>query len=172
MKTTPLESDSPAPAGRSLSDAAAVAWASCLGAGHFPVASGTFGTLVALPFAYLLTLLPSRGLWALVVALYVAVTVWAAHRAGKRFGTADARQIVADEWAGFFVAMLFVPWSWKTAVAGFFLFRLFDVLKPWPANYFDRRVQNGFGVTFDDVAAGAWTRLALEILSRAGLLGA
>ncbi|MFO7156822.1 MAG: phosphatidylglycerophosphatase A [Pseudomonadota bacterium] len=171
MKTTPLESDSSTPAERSSADLAAVAWASCLGAGYFPVASGTFGTLVALPFAFLLSLLPSKVLWALVVALYTAVTVWAAHRAGKRFGVADARQIVADEWAGFFVAMLFVPWTWKTAAAGFFLFRLFDVLKPWPANYFDRRLRNGFGVTFDDVAAGVWTRLALEVLLRTGLLG-
>lgn len=171
MKTTPLETGRVAPVPRSPSDAIAVAWASCFGAGYFPVASGTFGTLVALPFAYLLTLLPSKALWALVVAVYVAITVWAAHRAGKHYGVADARQIVADEWAGFFVAVAFLPWNWKVAVAGFFVFRFFDVFKPWPANFFDRRLKNGFGVTFDDVAAGLWTRAVMEVLARLGYLG-
>lgn len=174
MKTTPLDSEAaPAlPARRSLSDLFATVWASGFGAGHFPWASGTFGTLVAIPVAYALGLLSSRPLWASLVVAYTLVTMWAAQRAGKHYGVADARQIVADEWAGFFVSLIFLPLSWKVFVAGFFLFRFFDIFKPWPANFFDRRMKNGVGVTLDDVAAGLWTRLVLEVCLRLGWLGA
>lgn len=172
MKTAPLDPEAAqaSPTPRSAADHFAVLWASGFGAGYFPWASGTFGTLVALPVAYALSLSPSRSLWALLVVTYTLVTFWAAHRAGKQFGVADARQIVADEWAGFFVAVLFLPLHWKVAVWGFLLFRFFDVFKPWPANYFDRRWKNGVGVTLDDLAAGLWTRLALEVAIRFGWL--
>jgi phosphatidylglycerophosphatase A len=69
--------------------------------------------------------------------------------------------------AGYLVTMALVPWSLGTAVAGFLLFRLFDVLKPWPASAFDR-VKSGFGVVMDDVAAGVWAWGVLELL-RLGL---
>lgn len=171
MKTTPLDSG-PAAAEhseRTFSDRCAIAWASCLGAGYFPWASGTFATLLAIPVAYLLSHLPSPRVWALAIVGYTALTVWAANRAGRHYGVADARQIVADEWAGFFVAVAFLPLDWKVATAGFFLFRFFDIFKPWPASFFDR-IKNGFGVTFDDIAAGLWTRAALEVLWRMGWL--
>lgn len=174
MKTTPLDPEatvSPTSA-PSFSDRFALVWASCFGAGHFPWASGTFGTLVAIPVALALASLSSRPLWGVLVGAYVLGTMWAAQRAGKRYGVADARQIVADEWAGFFVALIFLPLDVKTLVAGFFLFRFFDIFKPWPANFFDRRMKNGVGVTLDDVAAGLWTRLVLEVLLRFGWLGA
>lgn len=172
MKTTPIDTETAAPSRsqRSPSDLFAIVWANCLGAGHFPWASGTFASLLAIPVAYALSLLPSPSLWGLAIAAYTGVTVWAAHRAGKHYGEADARQIVADEWAGFFVAVAFLPLDWKVAVAGFFLFRFFDIFKPWPASFFDR-MKNGFGVTFDDVAAGLWTRGVLEVLWRLGWLG-
>jgi phosphatidylglycerophosphatase A len=156
---------------RTLWDRFSLVWSSCFGAGYFPYASGTFGTLVALPAAYLLSLVPSAWVWALLVGGYTAVTVVTAQRAGKLHGVPDAKQIVADEWAGFFVAVALVPFTWQVAVAGFFLFRFFDIFKPWPASFFDRRVKNGFGVTFDDIAAGLWARFLLEVLLRLGLLG-
>lgn len=156
---------------RTIWDHFSLVWSSCFGAGYFPFASGTFGTLVALPAAYLLSLVASPWLWLALVGGYTAVTVATAQRAGWLHGVADAKQIVADEWAGFFVAMAFLPFSWKTAVAGFFLFRVFDIVKPWPASFFDRKVKNGLGVTLDDVAAGLWARAALEVLWRMGLLG-
>lgn len=156
---------------RAPADRFALAWSSCLGVGYFPFASGTAGTLAALPAAYLLSLIASPFLWGAVVAAFTAITVWASHRAGKALGVVDASQIVADEWAGFFLAVGLLPFSWKVAVAGFFLFRFFDIVKPWPASYFDRKVRNGFGVTFDDVAAGIWTRIVLEVAYRYGLLG-
>lgn len=157
--------------GRSWFDVFALVWSSGLGAGYFPVASGTFGTLAALPFAFLLSLVQPWWGWALAVAIFVAVSVAAAHRAGQIYGIVDARYIVADEFAGLFLTVAFLPFTWQTAVAGFFLFRILDILKPWPASFFDRKVKNGFGVTFDDVVAGLYARAAMEVLHRLGWLG-
>jgi phosphatidylglycerophosphatase A len=65
---------------------------------------------------------------------------------------------------------MLVPFSWKAVVAGFVLFRIFDVVKPWPSSYFDRRVKSGFGVVMDDVAAGVWGWLALAALRALGVV--
>lgn len=152
-------------------DKLAVAWSSGFGAGYFPFASGTFGTAVALPFAWALSFVQPWWGWALLVAAYTAVSVAAAHRAGRLHGVVDSKLIVSDEFAGLFLTVGLLPFTWQTAVAGFFVFRLFDIVKPWPASYFDRKVHNGFGVTFDDVVAGVFARIVLEVFSRMGWLG-
>ena len=72
----------------------------------------------------------------------------------------DASGIVIDEVIGYLVTMLLVPFGWRTAALGFLLFRLFDILKPWPASAFDR-VKSGLGVVMDDVAAGVWAAALL-----------
>ncbi len=95
------------------------------------------------------------------MALFL-VAVPAATRAGRYWKVVDASPIVIDEVVGYLVAMAFFPWSWGTAIAGFVLFRLFDVMKPWPASALDR-VKTGLGVVLDDVAAGVYAGL------RAGL---
>lgn len=155
----------------SIADRFSVLWSTGLGAGFFPVASGTFGTLVALPFAWALSRVGPWWLWALIVTAFIAISAVCAHRAGKIFGVVDSKYIVSDEFAGLFVAVGLLPFTWQTAVAGFFLFRFFDIFKPWPASFFDRKVQNGFGVTFDDVVAGLYARGVLEVLYRFGWLG-
>lgn len=156
---------------RSIGDKLAVAWSSGFGAGYFPFASGTFGTAVALPFAWALSLVQPWWGWALLVAAYTAVSVVAAHRAGRVHGVVDSKLIVSDEFAGLFLTVGLLPFTWQTAVAGFFVFRLFDIVKPWPASFFDRKVHNGFGVTFDDVIAGVYARFVLEVFLRLGWLG-
>ena len=161
----PAAAAPPAPLG--LEDRFALAWSSGLGAGYFPVASGTVGSLCALPLVFALASLPP-WLWVLTVVAFVAVTVHTAHRAGRLHGVVDSKRIVADEFAGQLLALAFVPLGPKTVVAGFLLFRLFDIVKPWPASYFDRKVKNGFGVTMDDVVAGLYARAVLEVLLRAG----
>jgi len=130
--------------------------------GYAPVAPGTFGTLGAVPLFWLLRQAP---LWAYLAATVglVALAVVAAGRAGAYWKVADASPIVIDEVAGYLVTMAFFPWSWGNAVAGFLLFRLADVAKPWPASAFDR-VKSGFGVVMDDVAAGVWAALGLAFL--------
>jgi len=139
------------------------AWGPC---GYAPVAPGTFGTFGALPLFWALRHL-SLGLYLLTVLAFIALAVFAAEKAGRYWKVVDASPIVIDEVAGYLVTMAFVPWSWGTAIAGFLLFRLFDVVKPWPASALDR-VKSGFGVVMDDVAAGVWAWATLELL-RLGL---
>src|SRR5512132_1073397 len=136
------------------------AWGPC---GYVPVAPGTAGTLGAIPLFWALRNL-SHPLYLLTVAAFIAVAIVAAAAAGRYWKVVDASPIVVDEVAGYLVTMAFVPWSWGNAIAGFLLFRLFDVVKPWPASYFDRRVKSGFGVVMDDVAAGVWAWGALEFV--------
>jgi phosphatidylglycerophosphatase A len=134
-------------------------WGPC---GYVPIAPGTAGTLGAIPLFWAIRDLP---LWLhlLTVAGFIAVAIPAATAAGRYWKVVDASPIVIDEVVGYLVTMALVPWSWGTVIAGFLLFRLFDVLKPWPASAFDR-VKNGFGVVMDDVAAGVWAYGALELL--------
>lgn len=167
-----MSSASPAATGarRSAADVFAIAWSSGLGSGYFPVASGTFGTLAAMPLAWLLSRLQVLP-WILVMVGFLAVTVATAQRAGRLHGVVDSGRIVADEFAGLFVTVAFLPFTWQVAVAGFFLFRIADILKPWPASWFDRKVKNGLGVTMDDVVAAVYARIAMEVLARLGLLG-
>jgi len=143
------------------------AWGPC---GYVPVAPGTAGTLGAIPLAYALRDLPP-ALHLLTLVAFVALASLAAAHAGRYWKVVDASPIVVDEVAGYLVTMALVPWSWAGAAAGFVLFRIFDVLKPWPAGFFDREVKNGFGVVMDDVAAGLWAWAALALL-RVGLRAA
>jgi len=136
------------------------AWGPC---GYVPVAPGTAGTLGAIPLFWLVRDLP-LGLYLLTTAAFIALASFAAAAAGRYWKVVDASPIVIDEVAGYLVTMAIAPWSWGGAAAGFVLFRIFDVLKPWPASYFDRQVKNGFGVVMDDVAAGVWALAALEFL--------
>ena len=93
----------------------------------------------------------------------------AAQRAGRYYGVADSGHIVIDEVAGYLVTMLFLPRGWLAALAGFVFFRLFDVVKPPPARFFDRdpRWKNGAGVVLDDVAAGVWACAATWLVQLA-----
>jgi phosphatidylglycerophosphatase A len=129
------------------------------------VAPGTIGTLGAVPLFWLLRDLP-LPIYLVTVAAFVALATHAAQVAGRYWKVADASPIVIDEVAGYLVTMAFFPWSWGNAVAGFLLFRLADVAKPWPASAFDR-VKSGFGVVMDDVAAGVWAALGLAFLQMA-----
>lgn len=140
------------------------------GAGYAPVASGTVGSLVALPLVPWLARVRD-GSWPLAVVWVLAITalaVWSAGRAEEIFGGKDHSRIVIDEVAGMAVAALFVPASWTAALVGFVVFRVFDVVKPWPAGLIDRRGQGGLGVVGDDLVAGAYagvvTRVLLEVL--------
>jgi len=134
--------------------------------GFSPVAPGTVGTLGAVPLYWALSRL-SFPPYLIATAALFAVGVHAAGRAGQYWGVVDASPIVIDEVVGYLVTVALVPWSWPAAIAAFLLFRVMDVVKPWPASAFDR-VKNGFGVVLDDVAAGVYAYLAFEVL-RLGL---
>ena len=141
--------------------ALALVLASNFGLGYAPVVSGTVGTLAGLPVFWLLHELAPPA-YLLAWAAVTAVAVWAAGVAGRHYGQVDDGRIVIDELAGYLVTVAFLPWSWTTAWLGFAWFRLFDIVKPPPAGWIDRRCKNGWGVVFDDVAAGVYAALALR----------
>ena len=130
--------------------------------GHAPFASGTFGSLVGLPIVYLL----SKTNWILALVLVVALVlgaVWVAHMAERALKAKDPGCIVIDEIAGMCVTMLFIPLTVTTGLAGFFLFRLFDVIKPPPVRQMERKLHGGWGVVMDDVVAGIMANLVLRL---------
>ena len=137
-------------------------WVACgFGSGLAPKAQGTFGSLAALLPWLLLRQLP-LPLYALAIVLSFALGVWACNVAGRALGVGDHRSLVWDEFVGQWIALvpaLLAPW-WAVA-AGFVLFRLFDVAKPWPISWLDRRLKGGLGVMVDDVVAGVFAALLL-----------
>jgi phosphatidylglycerophosphatase A len=142
------------------------AWGPC---GFSPVAPGTVGTLGAIPLFWLLRDLP-LWLYLLTLAGFVVLAVRAAEVAGRHWKVVDASPIVIDEVAGYLLTMAFFPWSWGAVLLGFVLFRIFDVVKPWPASTLDR-MKSGLGVVADDLAAGVWAAMALAFLLLALRLG-
>jgi len=140
------------------------------GAGYAPIAPGTVGSLVALPLVPWLARVRD-GTTPMAIAIGVGIAafaIWTAGRAEEVFGGKDHSRIVIDEVAGMTTAALFVPATWLAAGIVFVTFRIFDVLKPYPAGLIDRRVRGGLGVVGDDLVAGAYaglvTRLLLEVL--------
>ncbi len=135
--------------------------ATCFGAGLVRWAPGTVASALALPFAWLLrTYTGTLGL-AIATLVVIVIGIWAAGAYERRTGTRDSSVIVIDEVAGQFVALLLVPPTIAAYAVGFALFRLFDVVKPWPISLLDRRVKGGLGVMLDDIVAGALAAVLL-----------
>ncbi len=140
--------------------------------GYVPVAPGTFGSAAAIPLAIALARLAEYH-WLAAVAAFVLLTAAACPIAGQAeaaFGQKDSGRIVIDEVAGYLAATLLLPGSWSVLLAAFVLFRLFDVLKPFPAGWIDRDLGGGAGVVLDDVIAGFYTQAVLRVLLALGLL--
>jgi len=133
------------------------------GLGYAPVAPGTFGTLAGLLFFWLLAPLPV-WLYSITWFALFAFSCWVSHAAGKIYNVVDDGRIVIDELVGYLVTVAFLPFSWTTAILGFFCFRFFDILKPPPASWCDQKIKNGFGVVLDDVVAGLYVALTLRLL--------
>lgn len=134
--------------------------------GYVPVASGTFGSLLALPI--LVWLGRSDLPPALVIALLAGLGCAAmpiCDRAGRLYGQADSSRIVLDEVCGMLIAGALVPPTLPTLAIAFVAFRFFDVLKPFPASHFDRNVKNGVGVVADDLVAGIYAQLVVRMLA-------
>ena len=138
------------------------------GSGLAPVAPGTFGTLVGIPFFFALAWLPWQGYAAAVAALFV-FGCWVCGASSRLLQVHDYPGFVFDEIVGFLIACaplmagLEAP-QWHLSLqllAAFALFRLFDILKPWPIRLLDRHVQGGLGIMIDDAAAGALAGAAL-----------
>lgn len=135
------------------------------GSGYSPFASGTVGTLAAIPFYIWLARL-SLPMYLLTLVAFFFLACWVSGEAEVLFNEKDSGKIVVDEVVGYLVTMIAIPFDWRYMVAGFFLFRLFDIVKPPPASWFDRKLKNGYGVVLDDVAAGLYAWLCLLIMTR------
>jgi phosphatidylglycerophosphatase A len=133
------------------------------GSGLVPKGPGTAGTVVAVPVYLLLQPLPVAVYVALVAALFIIGIPVCAHTA-RRMGVHDHPGIVWDEIVGYLVTMTFAPPGWLWVAAGFVLFRLFDIAKPWPIRLLDRNVGGGFGIMVDDLLAGIAAAAVLQLL--------
>jgi phosphatidylglycerophosphatase A len=139
--------------------------ASMLFLGYIPFISGTIGsaaTTAAVWWAcchrHLRPVTP-LGLWAMALGV-TAVSILAASRPREVFGSDDPHEVVIDECAGQLVTFLFIPLSLKTLILGFFLFRFFDIVKPYPVHKFES-LEGGLGITMDDFAAGIYANITL-----------
>ncbi len=142
----------------------AVVLATWWGAGYSPIAPGTAGTIAAIPFYILLSLLPLSLYLACVLGIGL-VACWAAAEAERIFREQDSQRIVIDEAVGFFITMTALPLSWPYLIAGFCLFRFFDILKPPPIRLIERKVKGGLGVVLDDVLAGIYAQISLRLIA-------
>ena len=142
---------------------AQIALATAFGIGSIPLAPGTFGSLPGVALAWGLS--TGIGPWAVaVVSIVVAcVGTWAASGAAAHWGLRDPGAVVVDEVAGQMVALALLPLSPATMAAGFLLFRLFDIVKPFPARRLES-LPGGFGIMADDLAAGLYANGALRLL--------
>lgn len=131
-----------------------VYWIACgFGSGLVRYAPGTAGTAIAVPIVLLLQTLP-LALYAMVVVISFVVGIWICQRVVDDLGIKDHPAIVWDEIVGYMITMIAAPDGAAWLLIGFGLFRLFDVLKPWPISWIDQHVSGGMGIMADDVLAG------------------
>lgn len=135
-----------------------------MGAGLSPWAPGTMGTLAAVPIAILLKLLPVAVFWPFLLLAFLA-GIGICDRTSKRLGQHDPGGIVWDEMVAYWLVAAFVPLNWAWLLAAFVLFRLFDIVKPWPIGWVERRFGGGLGIMLDDIVAALY---AIAILLVAG----
>lgn len=138
-------------------------FATGLGTGFSPFASGTVGSLVGVGLFALMA--PAGGAWTayiLATLVFIWLAIHVSTAAEGIYGKKDDGRVVIDEIVGYLVTMFAAPLSWPAVIAGFVLFRFFDVVKPWPA----RQIQNlpgGFGIVLDDLVAGVYACIALHV---------
>ena len=131
--------------------------------GTVPVAPGTFGSLIGLPACFLLSRLNFvQSVICILVFIVFAIGITSA--AEKILKQKDPGSIVIDEIAGLMVTFTGLPFNLKTAVAGFIIFRVLDILKPFPIRILDKRLAGGSGIVLDDVLAGVYGNLIIRLV--------
>ena len=134
------------------------------GSGLAPKAPGTVGTVLGLPLFWAITAIaPDLPNQLILIAATFLLGIWACARTGRALGVADHGGMVWDEIVAFALVLLFTPAGWMWMLAAFGLFRLFDIVKPWPIRFFDIRLKNGFGVMFDDLLAAGYAIACLQL---------
>ena len=135
------------------------------GSGLSRYAPGTMGTLVAIPFAPLLKALSPIGYWGLLGVLFL-LGIWLCGVTAKRLEKHDPGGIVWDEMVGYWLTIAFIPLQWPWLLLAFVLFRLFDILKPWPIKLAERLFKGGLGIMADDILAAVYAMLVLAGIAR------
>ena len=129
--------------------------------GYLPVAPGTWGSLVSAVFAAFLN--PSSAVQAILIVIGFVIGTISSTVAERVIGQTDSGHIVIDEFIGFLVSVVYLPQTYGYLIAAFFLFRFFDILKPFPIRQAERSLKGGFGIMTDDVLAGIYTNAILQI---------
>lgn len=131
--------------------------------GNIPFAPGTLGSLLGIPIWFVLS--KFAPLVSIVfLALFIPFAIWAAHVSAKHLNRKDPGCIVIDEMVGMVITLAGLPFHWITCVFGFFLFRVLDILKPFPIRWLDQNISGGSGIVLDDVLAGIIGNITLRIL--------
>ncbi len=131
--------------------------------GYFPIAPGTVGSAAGLLFYVLVWWTQSTTVEVGLILVLFAAGIWAGTTAERYFGGIDPGPIVVDEVVGMLITLAFIPVGWSAALAGFLLFRVFDVIKPYPAGRFER-LHGGLGVMADDAMAAVYANVSLRVL--------
>lgn len=135
------------------------------GSGLAPRAPGTFGTLAALIPWWPLHFLLAIQYW-IIIAVGTALGIYVCGKTARDLRTHDHGSIVWDEFIGLWIALAWLPTNAAWIIAGFLLFRLFDIWKPWPISWCDKHVHGGFGIMFDDILAGAAALAVIQVAQR------
>ncbi|SRR5665213_366510 len=144
--------------------------ATLFGIGRVPSAPGTAASVVALPLAWIIAAFAGR-IWLLFAAIIVfAVGSWACEIYARSKGKPDPSECVIDELAGQWIVCAFAPLSITAYVLAFILFRVFDILKPWPINWVERNTPGGLGIMLDDVVAGLMACIIIVVLAQFELI--
>ena len=133
------------------------------GSGLAPFAPGTVGTIAAIPI-YLLLNTFSPLVYFIVLVLISLLSVVIAGQSARLLQVHDHGGIVIDEICGYLLTMFLAPSGWEWIVLGFVLFRIFDIFKPWPIRWLDRQVGGGIGIVIDDLMAGIYALLSLQLV--------
>lgn len=137
--------------------------ATLAGIGRLPIAPGSWGSLVTVLVAFSIFPYLSIIYKILLILLIAFVGVWASGVYARRHAAEDPQDVVIDEVAGQLLALALAPPHWSWYLAGFALFRLFDITKPFPANWCDRNLKGGVGVMTDDLVAGLYAMILIAL---------
>lgn len=127
-----------------------------------PKAPGTFGSLAAIPLALVLRL-GGDVFYMAATLLIAAASIWVAQAYESHFKTHDPKEVVIDEVVGILIAFAMLP-GYLAMIAAFFLFRVFDILKPFPVGWADKKIEGGLGVVADDILAGILASVAVQVI--------
>ena len=147
-----------------LTNKAAVFLATGFYIGKIPLAPGTFGSLIGLPLCFLLAEIQLSAA-IIAVLLIIALAIWISSVAERTLERKDPGCIVIDEIAGMVVTLIGLPFNLTTATIGFILFRILDILKPFPIRILDKRLPGGLGIVADDVVAGIFANVLIRIFA-------